>query len=157
MPRKESKKEDKKTKKKKKRKKEAVKISIIIDYSSIKDKDPINIVERTIRKAKEIGKVVKTKVYFLQEEFRENKDLVDEILKLGVEPVIVILAKDVKMAIDLLEDSYSDDIGVILLAYKQESLLPALIDAKNRKTLYFVDFPDLHPSLRNIGDEFIEI
>ena len=132
------------------------KVSILVDYDSINN-EPRNTITKIIEKAKEIGKIVKVRVYFLQDEFSQNKEVIDSILSIGVEPVVVMLAKDVKMAIDLLEDSYSEDIDVIVLSYKKDALLPALIDAKNRKQIILVEFDDLPEGLKNIGDSFISI
>ncbi len=147
-----------KTKRKKKKIEEKEKkISIFVEFSDIKDKEPQSIISKVIKRAKEIGKIVKTRVYFLQDEFQENREVVNTILEYGIEPVIAILAKDVKLAIDLLEDSYSNDIDVIIMVYNQDALLPALIDAKNRKAIFFVKFNDMLPSLETIADEIIEI
>ncbi len=132
------------------------KVSILVDYDSISN-DPRETITKIIEKAREIGKVVKVRVYFLQDEFSQNKEVIDSILSMGVEPVVVMLAKDVKMAIDLLDDSYSEDIDVIVLSYRKEALLPALIDAKNRKQIVLVEFDDLPEGLKNIGDSFIRI
>ncbi len=132
------------------------KVSILVDYDSINN-EPRNTITKIIEKAKEIGKIVKVRVYFLQDEFSQNKEVIDSILSIGVEPVVVMLAKDVKMAIDLLEDSYSEDIDVIVLSYKKDALLPALIDAKNRKQIILVEFDDIPEGLKNIGDSFISI
>ena len=132
------------------------KVSILVDYDSISN-DPRETITKIIEKAREIGKVVKVRVYFLQDEFSQNKEVIDSILSMGVEPVVVMLAKDVKMAIDLLDDSYSEDIDVLVLSYRKEALLPALIDAKNRKQIVLVEFDGLPEGLKNIGDSFIRI
>ena len=136
------------------KKDEQPKISIYIDFASI---DNIELVKKIIENAKSIGKVVKTRVYFLQDEFEGHKNSVEEILSIGVEPIITMLAKDVKLAIDILDDSYDDEISIILLAYRYDSLLPALIDAKNRKTVYLIDLGGLSEALKNIADELIKV
>ncbi len=136
---------------------EQKKISIIIDFDSVKDSDAVSLINKITEIAKNMGKVVRTRIYFTHEEFSNNKDFIDGILNLGVEPIVVMLARDVKMAIDLLDDSYSDDIDTIIVVYKKEGLIPALIDAKNRKNVILVEFDSIPDSLKNVVDSTIKL
>jgi len=133
------------------------KLAIYIDYESIKENFSSNLIKRILETSREFGRVIKAKIYFHQDQFSENKDSIEDVLKMGIEPVVVTLAKDVKMAIDVLDDSYSEDIDLILLVYNREALLPALIDIKNRKPVYLFKVGELPESIINISDQIIEI
>jgi len=136
---------------------EEKKLAIYIDFDSIKENFNEEFIKKILDSSKKIGRVVKAKIYFHQEQFSESKNSIDSIMKIGIEPVVVTLAKDVKMAIDILDDSYSDEIDLIVLVCNRDALLPALIDVKNRKPLYLIKVGDLLESIINISDQIIEI
>ena len=133
------------------------KLAVYIDFDSVKENFSGDFIKKILDSTKRLGRIVKAKIYFHQDQFSESKESIDSIMKMGIEPIVVTLAKDVKMAIDVLDDSYSDDIDMITLVYNREALLPALIDIKNRKPLYLVKVGDLPESIINMSDQIIEI
>ncbi len=138
----------------KNKKKRTFRVSILMDYDAIKDKV---IVEKILEEAKKRGKIIRSRIYITQEELNDSRQALPEFASLGLEPVITVLAKNVKFAIDLLDDAYSDNIDVIIISWKSEDLLPALIEAKTKKEIVIM-FPGKAPkSFYTVADSIIEL
>ncbi|MEX2690372.1 MAG: NYN domain-containing protein [Candidatus Njordarchaeum guaymaensis] len=110
-----------------------------------------------MEEAKKRGKIIRSRIYITQEELNDSRQALPEFASLGLEPVITVLAKNVKFAIDLLDDAYSDNIDVIIISWKSEDLLPALIEAKTKKEIVIM-FPGKAPkSFYTVADSIIEL
>ncbi len=130
------------------------KASIFINFSTVRD---VSIIEEIINKSKRYGKIVKAKIYVEQDEMANYKNSILAISKLGVEPVVIILAKNVRMAIDLLDDAYDPNIDVIILIHDSEDLIPALMHAKTMKKIVLITPKKVPKSFSTVVDEIIEI
>jgi len=130
------------------------KVSVFINFSTVKD---VSIIEDIINKSKNYGKIVKAKIYVEQDEMENYKDSILAISKLGIEPIVIILAKNVRMAIDLLDDAYDSNIDIIILVHDNEDLIPALMHAKTMKKLVLIAPKKVPKTFSTVVDEIIEI
>lgn len=135
-------------------KKEDSKVSVFINFSTVKD---VSIIEEIINKSRNYGKIVKAKLYVEQDEMENYRDSILAISKLGVEPIVIILAKNVRMAIDLLDDAYDSNINAIILIHDNEDIIPALMHAKTMKRLILITPKKVSKTFFTVIDEIIEI
>ncbi len=130
------------------------KVALFINYGTIKT---IESLKKVLEIAKSYGKIIDAKMYFDQNEMEVNKPLAIEASKMGIEPIVAMLAKDVKMAIDFLDSAYRDSIDVVIIVHHQESMIPALKHANSLKRVILL-VPLKHSKLfENVVDEIMEI
>jgi len=113
--------------------------------------------EAVLDKAKQYGKIIKARMYVEQEEMDLNREVITEISKLGIEPVITILAKNVRLAIDLLDDAYDENVDIIVIIHDREDIIPALMQAKTLKQLVLIVPTKAPKSFHTVTDEVVEI
>lgn len=130
------------------------KVSVLINFGTIKN---MTEAEAVLDKAKQYGKIIKARMYVEQEEMDLNREVITEISKLGIEPVITILAKNVRLAIDLLDDAYDENVDIIVIIHDKEDIIPALMQAKTLKQLVLIVPTKAPKSFRTVTDEVVEI
>lgn len=130
------------------------KVSVLINFGTIKNTTEA---EAVLDKAKQYGKIIKARMYVEQEEMDLNREVITEISKLGIEPVITILAKNVRLAIDLLDDAYDENVDIIAIIHDKEDIIPALMQAKTLKQLVLIVPTKAPKSFRTVTDEVVEI
>jgi len=130
------------------------KVSVLINFGTIKN---MTEAEAVLDKAKQYGKIIKARMYVEQEEMDLNREVITEISKLGIEPVITILAKNVRLAIDLLDDAYDENVDIIVIIHDREDIIPALMQAKTLKQLVLIVPTKPPKSFRTVTDEVVEI
>jgi len=130
------------------------KVSVLINFGTIKNTTEAEVV---LDKAKQYGKIIKARMYVEQEEMDLNREVITEISKLGIEPVITILAKNVRLAIDLLDDAYDENVDIIVIIHDREDIIPALMQAKTLKQLVLIVPTKAPKSFHTVTDEVVEI
>lgn len=85
------------------------------------------------------------------------RDTITDISKLGIEPIVTVLAKDVRLAIDMLEDAYDPLIDIIILSHDKENIIPALLHIKSLKRLVIISPAKVPKSYHTITEEVIEV
>lgn len=130
------------------------KVSVLINFGTIKN---MTETEAVLDKAKQYGKIIKARMYVEQEEMDLNREVITEISKLGIEPVITILAKNVRLAIDLLDDAYDENVDIIVIIHDREDIIPALMQAKTLKQLVLIVPTKAPKSFHTVTDEVVEI
>jgi len=110
-----------------------------------------------LKKVKEFGKIVKARFYLEQGEMENYRDTITEISKLGLEPIVTILAKDVRLAIDMLDDAYDPNIDIIALVHDKEDIIPALLHVKTLKRIILVAPTRVPKGFYTVVEEVIEI
>ncbi len=130
------------------------KLSLFINFGTVKD---VAITEEILKKVKEFGKIVKARFYLEQGEMENYRDTITEISKLGLEPIVTILAKDVRLAIDMLDDAYDPNIDTIALVHDKEDIIPALLHVKTLKRIILVAPTRVPKGFYTVVEEVIEI
>jgi len=130
------------------------KVALFINYGTVKT---IESLKKVIETARSYGKIIDAKMYFDQNEIEVNKPLAIEASKMGIEPVVAMLAKDVKMAIDFLDSSYRDLIDVVMIVHHEENMIPALKHANSLKRVILLVPLKYSKLFENVVDEIIEI
>jgi len=130
------------------------KLSLFINFGTVKD---VAITEEILKKVKEFGKIVKARFYLEQGEMENYRDTITEISKLGLEPIVTILAKDVRLAIDMLDDAYDPNIDIIALVHDKEDIIPALLHVKTLKRIILVAPTRVPKGFYTVVEEVIEI
>jgi len=130
------------------------KVSLFINFRTVKD---IISAEEVLKKAKEYGKITKARIYLEQEDMEVYRDTITDISKLGIEPIVTVLAKDVRLAIDMLEDAYDPLIDIIILSHDKENIIPALLHIKSLKRLVIISPAKVPKSYHTITEEVIEV
>ena len=130
------------------------KVSLFMNFGTVNDAITA---EQILEKAREYGKIAKARLYVEQEEMEDAREIIAEISKLGIEPIVVILAKDVKLAIDILDDAYDESIDTIIISHNREDIIPALIYVKALKPIIIISPTPVPKSYNTITDEIIKV
>ncbi|MHA1617618.1 MAG: NYN domain-containing protein [Candidatus Njordarchaeales archaeon] len=129
-------------------------VSVLIDFDLVHD---VLTARMVLEKASKFGKIIKARVYVEQSEINAHREGLFEMSKLGIEPVVTMLAKDVRFAIDLLDDAYNDKITHIIVVHNKESILPALMYAKTLKKIIVISPERVPKSYEAVVEEIITI
>ena len=130
------------------------KIALFINFETARD---LPTIEEIITRAKEFGKIISAKIYLEQEEMDNYRDMLTEISKLGIEPIVTVLAKDVRLVIDMLDAAYDPVIDAIVVSHNKESILPALLHAKSLKRLIIIAPGRIPKSFKTVTENVIEL
>ncbi|MHA1590746.1 MAG: NYN domain-containing protein [Candidatus Njordarchaeales archaeon] len=129
-------------------------LTVLMDFDIVHD---VLTAKMILDKAANYGKIIKARIYLEQSDIDEHRESVREISKLGIEPVVTTLAKDVRFAIDLLEDAYNEKITYIVIAHNRESILPALLYAKTLKKIIVISPIKVPKSFEAVAEEIITV
>ena len=127
-------------------------VSVLIDFSLVHD---VPTAKSVLEKATMYGKVLRARIYLEQSEMDAYRDTVSEISKLGIEPIVTPIARDVRFALDLMEDAYDKRLSYIIVTHNRESIIPALLYAKTLKRIIVISPMKVPKSFESVAEEII--
>lgn len=126
-----------------------MKVALLMDYEVVSSPERL---EQAISFAKSLGKLTTARLYLSERELPRAKDVLNKASRLGVDTVVELVAKHVRLAIELVELAYQGSEKVLVVA-ATDKLVPALSEARAKKRVILITWEEPTPELRSAVDE----
>lgn len=132
----------------------AERIAVFLDFKSFNQLDMLS---DLMEKLRGMGRIIRATLFIGQDEISSARDYLPEIAKLGLEPVVTVFSKGVKATLDVVESCYREDLSVLVLGWSDDSLLPPLLEVRERKKIWMITREgEPLEDIRKIADKVIE-
>lgn len=115
------------------KKTEEERIAVFLDFSEF---DRLESIGALMDQLRNLGRIVIGKVYINQDGIDQAREMLSNIAKLGLEPIVTVFSKEVRASLDIMEYGYNPELSSLLVGWSDDSIHPALLGLREQKKIW---------------------